>query len=78
MLKHPYPPFPLKGQNCQCRACGLLFRRTSTFQAHRYGPPANRGCYTGTQLVEKGWKQDSKGFWRGPGPKKPIGIGTFA
>ena len=74
----PYPPFPLKGQNCQCRGCGLLFRRTSTFDRHRYGPYIDRRCRTGTELAQKGWKQDARGFWRGPGPKTPIGVGQFA
>ncbi len=74
----PGPTLKLKGQNCRCMACGLYFRRVSVFDKHRYGPYVQRGCYTGTQLVEKGWKQDTKGFWRGPGPKNPIGVGTFA
>ena len=63
----PYPPFPLKGQNCQCRKCGLLFRRTSTFDAHRYGPMRARRCHTSIDLAGKGWSQDAKGFWRRPG-----------
>lgn len=78
MLKHPYPPFPLKGQNCQCRACGLLFRRTSTFDAHRVGRGADRRCQTSTELAERGFTQDARGFWKRPGPKVPIGLGTFA
>jgi hypothetical protein len=78
MLKHPYPPFPLKGQNCQCRSCGKLFRRTSTFDRHRYGSYTDRRCYDSIELAGRGWSQDSRGFWRGPGPKAPIGVGTFA
>jgi hypothetical protein len=65
----PYPSVPLKGDNCQCRACGLLFRRTSTFQAHRYGPMTDRRCQTDKELADKGWHADSKGFWRRPGRK---------
>lgn len=60
-------PIPLKGDNCRCGACGLLFRRTSTFDAHRYGPYRNRRCYTSIELAQKGWKPDSRGFWRRAG-----------
>ena len=71
MAEIPYPPFPLKGDNCQCRACGKLFRRTSSFEAHRYGPYTERRCHDNMYLAQKGWKQDSGGFWRRAG--RPIG-----
>ncbi len=60
-----YPPFPLRGQNCQCGGCGKLFRRTSTFDRHRVGVGADRRCLTSMELTDRGWTQDSKGFWRG-------------
>lgn len=74
MLKHPYPPFPLKGQNCQCRGCGLLFRRTSSFDAHRVGRGIDRRCQTSMYLAQKGWTQDSRGFWRRQGRIAPEGL----
>lgn len=71
-MRVPRPPFPLRGQNCQCRGCGLLFRRTSSFDRHRYGPYTDRRCYTSKRLSEMGWSQDSRGFWLRPGPSRPI------
>jgi len=71
-MNHPYPSLPLKGDNCQCRGCGELFRRTSTFTAHRYGPMTDRRCQTSMWMVGKGWAKDSKGFWKRGGPKMPI------
>lgn len=65
----PYPSVPLKGDNCQCRSCGLTFRRASSFDRHRVGPMRDRRCYTSKELADKGWAQDSKGFWRRPGRK---------
>lgn len=70
----PYPDKPLRGQNCQCRACGLTFRRVSTFDRHRYGPWEDRRCLTSIELADKGWGQDSGGFWRRPGMGRPLGI----
>lgn len=62
-----YPPFKLKGDNCQCRACGLLFRRTSTFDKHRVGKVgAERRCLTAEELKAMSWFQDSAGFWKRP------------
>lgn len=62
----------LRGQSCRCGECGLLFRRTSTFDAHRYGPYADRRCHTSMYLSEKGWRQDQGGFWRRPGRANPF------
>lgn len=57
----------LRGQNCRCGGCGLLFRTVSTFDRHRAGPYRDRRCLTRIELSQMGWKQDSKGFWRRPG-----------
>jgi hypothetical protein len=54
----------LRGDRCRCNACGLLFARTSTFDAHRYGRGADRHCRTVAELEAKGWAVDANGFWR--------------
>ncbi len=62
-------PHSLRGQNCRCAACGLLFRAVSSFDLHRVGPMRDRRCLTSMELAGKGWAPDSKGFWRRPGRK---------
>jgi hypothetical protein len=71
-VKIPYADKPLRGNNCQCRACGLLFRAVSSFDLHRVGPYEDRRCLTALQLSDKGWAMDSGGFWRRAGRKVPA------
>jgi hypothetical protein len=66
----PYPPFPLRGQQSQCRACGALFRTVRLFERHRVGPPADRRCLDDHCMTSRGWTKDAKGFWRGPERQK--------
>jgi len=69
----PYPSIVLKGDNCQCRSCGELFRRTSTFAAHRVGAMIDRRGLTSMQMAQNGWTKDSRGFWKRGGRFVPIG-----
>lgn len=69
----PYPSVPLKGDNCQCRSCGEVFRRTSTFAAHRYGLMTDRRCHDSIWMAGKGWHKDLKGFWRRGNRWRPSG-----
>lgn len=62
-----FPRPVLRGQNCQCMACGLCFRAVSTFDLHRVGPYTDRRCLADMELSGKGWGEDSSGFWRRPG-----------
>ena len=63
-LKHPLPEKPSKV--CGCRACGEVFNSLSAFDRHRIGKYPNKQCLTAEELTEKGWKQNTKGYWRQP------------
>lgn len=56
----------LRGDRCQCRACGELFNSTYAFDKHRQGPYTDRRCLSALALAERGFTQDVKGFWRSP------------
>lgn len=66
-------PVPLRGHHCRCGACGELFGRLSTFEAHRYGPYTDRRCHDAIAMQAKGFSKDSKGFWRWPSRLAPMG-----
>jgi len=59
---------------CRCTACGLSFKSTSAFAAHRRGdftreaPHYGRRCLTADELTAKGYAPNERGFWRGARP----------
>lgn len=73
--RNPYDPMlPRDSDRCRCTVCGLYFRRTSTFDAHRIGrvgTPARR-CLSPDELAARGWSVDAQGYWRRPGPDRPF------
>ena len=52
--------------NCLCRACGLVFKGVSGFEAHRVGPYVDRRCKTKGELLDGGYAPDANGRWRIP------------
>lgn len=57
----------LTSDRCRCAACGLSFKSTAAFDAHRAGPfPDGRRCLTADELQRRGYAPDSHGFWRQP------------
>lgn len=68
------PMLPHGSDRCRCSVCGLYFRRTSTFDAHRIGRPGTpaRRCLSSDELAARGWSRDSLGYWRRPGPNRPF------
>jgi hypothetical protein len=64
---HELPKLPPGGKASGCRACGLVFTTTRSFDDHRV-----RGCcLTATELEARGWSTNPKGWWR-PKPR-PMG-----
>lgn len=57
----------LTGSMCKRPHCGESFTRLRAFDRHRVGSFMDRGvhrrCLTPTEMVERGWEQNSKGFW---------------
>lgn len=54
----------LKGQRCECAACGELFNRTSTFDRHRVGEfGVDRRCLTPDEMLAREWRKNERGFW---------------
>ncbi len=64
----------LKGDNCECRACGLLFKSTAAFDKHRTGSyrvKGERRCLDVQEMEDKGMAVNARGFWitrRNPSP----------
>jgi hypothetical protein len=58
----------LRGDRCQCAACGLRFKSTNAFTKHRVGSYADGGrmCLTADELRAKGFEPDLNGLWRKP------------
>jgi hypothetical protein len=54
---------------CLCGGCGKRFWRLSTFDRHRVGPFSDRRCLEPAEMQDRGFTQDSKGYWRPP-PRK--------
>jgi hypothetical protein len=55
----------LRGDQCQCPSCGLLFTSTSGFDRHRTGSFASgRQCKPEAELRAAGWEPNARGFWR--------------
>lgn len=60
----------LTGNRCQCAACGLYLTSPREFDRHRTGAFARAGEWRGSrrclqvaELIERGWRQDGRGFW---------------
>ena len=56
----------LRGDRCQCTACGLYFNSTAAFDKHRVGDhrvTRDRRCLTPQQMQERGMEQTSEGWW---------------
>jgi hypothetical protein len=54
----------LRGNRCQCTACGEYFNRVSTFDRHRVGSYEDgRRCLSAPEMEDKGWKRNAAGFW---------------
>ncbi len=55
----------LRGQRCQCPACGELFNSAAGFDRHRVGPyqPMLRRCLTVAEMTERGMSRTERGFW---------------
>lgn len=59
----------LRGDRCQCPACGLYFTSTNAFDKHRTGKHGeDRRCLADFELAERGWEPNDGGFWRKPAP----------
>ena len=55
----------LRGDRCQCTACGEYFNRTSVFDKHRIGDYGMRRCRTPDVMIAIGMFLGNDGFWRG-------------
>ena len=53
----------LRGDRCQCMACGEYFRSTSAFDHHRAGEWNARHCLDRAQMGAKGLILNDRGFW---------------
>ncbi len=55
----------LRGDKCQCRACGKYFRSTHAFDKHRTGDyETGRRCRTTQEMEAKGMAEVN-GWWVG-------------
>ena len=72
----------LKGQECQCGACGAVFSVTRNFDRHRVGTfgatSHNRRYTTVDEMRVKKLIQDARGVWRGEWKGKPRAEWTTA
>jgi predicted nucleic acid-binding Zn ribbon protein len=53
----------LKGDHCQCTACGDYFNSTAAFDKHRWGDWDNRHCKTQEQMFAAGMALSGTGWW---------------
>ena len=57
----------LRGDHCQCAACGEYFNSTYAFDKHRVGPFTHdlrtRRCLTPDEMRVKGMAQKPEGWW---------------
>ena len=56
-------PKKLRGNRCQCAACGEYFKSTFAFDKHRVGPHSDRRCLGPIAMREFGMAQKPDGFW---------------
>ena len=60
------PRVTLRGDRCQCRACGELFNSTYAFDKHRRGPYIDRLCLTVAAMADEGFTKNAGGYWLSP------------
>jgi hypothetical protein len=53
----------LRGDHCQCAACGQYFNSTYAFDKHRVGDYTGRRCLTVDEMRAKGMAQKPEGWW---------------
>lgn len=56
------PPPRLKGQQCECAACGKVFNSSYAFDKHRYGPYSGRSCLTEREMLTAGMEFGRRGW----------------
>jgi hypothetical protein len=63
----PSSTLRLTGARCRCAACRDFFNSTSSFDRHRVGNWTERGshrrCLSAQEMIERGWKRNTAGFW---------------
>lgn len=62
----------LYGGRSRCGRCGLGFTSTSAFDGHRAGPFETRRCLSAVELRSRGWRPNTRGFWRVPAPPEAF------
>jgi len=55
----------LRGDRCQCGACGEYFNSTYAFDLHRVGEfrDGSRRCLSVEEMRERGMVKNKLGFW---------------
>lgn len=54
----------LRGDRCECDACGEPFNSTKAFDRHRRGSPGkDRRCLTPAEMTDAGMSLNAAGFW---------------
>lgn len=53
----------LRGNRCQCMACGELFNSVFAFDRHRQGPYPDRRCLSAASMVDAGFSKNAGGYW---------------
>ena len=66
----------LRGDHCQCAACGLYFNSTYAFDKHRTGPYTHdlttRRCLSVEEMTAKGMVISATGWWLSMASTRPI------
>jgi hypothetical protein len=64
----------LRGDHCQCPACGEYFNSTRAFDKHRTGTytPMQRRCLSPDEMRAKGMLVSARGWWLTSASKRPI------
>lgn len=62
----------LRGDHCQCGACGHYFNSTYAFDKHRTGDWTTRRCLTAAEMQAKGMVISATGWWLSSASKRPI------
>jgi len=57
----------LRGQRCECCACGEYFNKVSTFDSHRVGKfGKNRRCLTVQEMQARNMNKTQDDYWIAP------------
>lgn len=62
-MTKPPPDRILRGDHCQCGACGEYFNSTHAFDKHRRGEYRNRRCLTTDEMVAAKMSKNADGWW---------------